>query len=41
MGAVRNVDVTLTNDENIQKFVDAFLSGDSAPVLKFTENDSQ
>ena len=40
MGAVRNVDVTLTNDENIQKFVDAFLSGDSAPVLKFTENDS-
>ena len=35
MGAVRNVDVTLTNDENIDKFADAFLQGDSAPVLRF------
>lgn len=41
MGAVRNVDVTLTNDESIQKFVDAFLSGDSAPVLKFFEEDEK
>ena len=37
MGAVRNVDVTLTKDENIDKFVDAFLKGDSAPALKFME----
>lgn len=37
MGAVRNVDATLTNDEYIQKFVDAFLAGDSAPVLRFIE----
>ncbi len=35
LGAVRNVDVTLTTDESIQKFVNAFLSGDSAPVLKY------
>ena len=34
MGAVRNVDVTLTNDENISQFVDAFLKGDSAPALR-------
>ena len=38
MGAVRNVDVTLTSDENIDKFVDAFLQGDSAPVLRFMED---
>ena len=37
MGAVRNVDVTLTSDESIDKFVDAFLKGDSAPALKFME----
>ncbi len=37
MGAVRNVDVTLTNDENISQFVDAFLKGDSAPALRFTD----
>ena len=37
MGAVRNVDVTLTNDDNIRQFVDAFLNGDSSPALKFTE----
>ena len=41
MGAVRNVDVTLTNDESVQKFVDAFLSGDSAPVLKFTNDKNE
>ncbi len=41
MGAVRNVDVTLTNDENINKFVDAFLKGDSAPALKFTEENNE
>ena len=34
MGAVRNVDVTLTTDESIQKFVDAFLNGDSSPALR-------
>lgn len=39
MGAVRNVDVTLTNDENIDQFVDAFLKGDSAPALRFTDNE--
>jgi pyruvate, water dikinase len=38
MGAVRNVDVTLTSDESIDKFVDAFLKGDSAPVLRFMED---
>lgn len=38
MGAVRNVDVTLTNDENIDKFVHAFLQGDPAPVLRFMED---
>jgi pyruvate,water dikinase len=37
MGAVRNVDVTLTNDENINQFVNAFLKGDSSPALRFTE----
>ena len=36
MGAVRNVDVTLTNDDNIDTFVNAFLQGDSAPALRFT-----
>ena len=40
MGAVRNVDVTLTNDENINKFVSAFLSGDSAPAMKFIEENN-
>ncbi len=39
MGAVRNVDVTLTNDENIDQFVDAFIKGDSAPALRFTEDE--
>ena len=39
MGAVRNVDVTLTSDENIDMFVEAFLKGDSAPALRFTEKD--
>lgn len=38
MGAVRNVDVTLTSDESIQQFVDAFLKGDSAPALRLSEN---
>jgi pyruvate,water dikinase len=38
MGAVRNVDVTLTSDENINQFVDAFLKGDSAPALRFTND---
>ncbi len=37
MGAVRNVDVTLTNDESIQQFVDAFLNGDPSPAMRFTE----
>ena len=37
MGAVRNVDVTLTSDENINQFVEAFLKGDSAPALRFAE----
>ncbi len=37
MGAVRNVDVTLTNDESIQQFVNAFISGDSAPALRLIE----
>jgi pyruvate,water dikinase len=40
MGAVRNVDVTLTSDENINKFVDAFLKGDSAPAMKFIEGNN-
>ena len=40
MGAVRNVDVTLTSDENVGLFVDAFLKGDSSPALKFTEDDN-
>ncbi len=39
MGAVRNVDVTLTSDENIRQFVDAFLQGDSAPAMRFTEDE--
>lgn len=39
MGAVRNVDVTLTSDEYIPKFVEAFLNGDSSPALKFTHKD--
>lgn len=38
MGAVRNADVTLINDENIDKFVQAFLSGDPAPALRMTRN---
>ena len=37
MGAVRNADVTLINDDNIDKFVNAFLSGDPAPALRFTQ----
>ena len=37
MGAVRNVDVTLTNDESIQQFVEAFIKGDSSPALRFVE----
>ncbi len=39
MGAVRNVDVTLTTDANINQFVDAFLKGDSAPALRFTDEE--
>ena len=39
MGAVRNVDVTMTNDENIEQFVDAFLKGDSAPAMRFMDNE--
>ncbi len=39
MGAVRNVDVTLTSDENINKFVSAFLKGDSAPAMRFIEEE--
>ena len=39
MGAVRNVDVTLTSDENIDQFVEAFLSGDSAPAMRFIDNE--
>ncbi len=41
MGAVRNVDVTLTSDENIEQFVDAFLKGDSAPALRFVDEDDE
>lgn len=40
MGAVRNVDVTLTSDENVEQFVDAFLKGDSAPALRFIEGNN-
>ena len=36
MGAVRNADVTLINDDNIEQFVAAFLGGDPAPALRFT-----
>ncbi len=39
MGAVRNVDVTLTSDENIEQFVNAFLKGDSAPAMSFIDNE--
>lgn len=35
MGAVRNADVTFINDENVEEFVEAFLSGDSAPAMRF------
>ncbi len=37
MGAVRNADVTLISDDNIDKFVNAFLSGDPAPALRLTQ----
>ncbi|MCL4539277.1 MAG: PEP-utilizing enzyme [Bacteroidetes bacterium] len=37
MGAVRNADVTLIRDDNIEQFVNAFLSGDPAPALRFTQ----
>ncbi len=37
MGAVRNADVTLINDDNIEQFVAAFLGGDPAPALRFTQ----
>lgn len=37
MGAVRNADVTFINDDNIDQFVMAFLNGDPAPALRFTE----
>ena len=37
MGAVRNADVTLISDDNIDQFVSAFLSGDPAPALRFTQ----
>ncbi|MCL5034533.1 MAG: PEP-utilizing enzyme [Bacteroidetes bacterium] len=36
MGAVRNADVTLISDENIEQFVSAFLGGDPSPALRFT-----
>ena len=36
MGAVRNADVTLISDENIEQFVNAFLGGDPSPALRFT-----
>ncbi len=35
MGAVRNADVTFVNDDNVEEFVEAFLSGDSAPAMRF------
>ncbi len=37
MGAVRNADVTLITDESIEEFVNAFLEGDPAPAMRFTE----
>ncbi len=37
MGAVRNADVTLITDDSIEQFVNAFLSGDPAPAMRFTE----
>jgi pyruvate,water dikinase len=37
MGAVRNVDATLINDDYINEFVEAFLSGDPAPALRFSQ----
>ncbi|MCL4538272.1 MAG: PEP-utilizing enzyme [Bacteroidetes bacterium] len=37
MGAVRNADITLITDDSIDQFVDAFLSGDPAPALRFTQ----
>jgi pyruvate,water dikinase len=37
MGAVRNADVTLINDENVDKFVSAFISGDPAPAVRFAQ----
>ncbi len=37
MGAVRNADVTLITDGSVEQFVDAFLSGDPAPALRFTD----
>ena len=37
MGAVRNVDATLISDDYINKFVEAFLSGDPAPALRFSQ----
>jgi len=39
MGAVRNVDATLINDDYINEFVEAFLSGDPAPALRFTDQE--
>jgi pyruvate,water dikinase len=41
MGAVRNVDVTLTNDDNIEQFVNAFLKGDSSPAMRFIEDEEE
>ncbi len=41
MGAVRNADVTFINDENMDEFVNAFLSGDSAPAMKFSERTNE
>ena len=37
MGAVRNVDATLITDDYINEFVEAFLSGDPAPALRFSQ----
>ena len=41
MGAVRNVDATLINDDYINEFVEAFLSGDPAPALRFSKEEEE
>ncbi|MBM2816281.1 MAG: hypothetical protein HW421_3043 [Ignavibacteria bacterium] len=37
MGAIRNTDVTMLNDKNIDEFVQYFLEGDSAPALRLSK----